>query len=188
LIRTVFRSIKGRPNKGRRTDVLAVVALVVAVYGAGLSTWSAVRDAGRDTPRLDVRITYPNDFSGVRCFDRFIAKISIINKGQRRFVVNDLALVYETGVRDFVHSIPYGGRETFRDRSGVGNPLYDGDRLPASLDSGDQAVLRVNLLTANHESVKAVRVSTNLAGSVDRPVRIPRAVTFRGLARPIRPC
>lgn len=111
-------------------DKLAALALVVAAYGAGLATWSAFREAGKDKRILDVYLREQETqirkgSDGTRCLWRYKVRVTATNRGRRPLTIASLALVDKDGSHVDISGpvISGDGRAKLRVGSGPDLPL-----------------------------------------------------------------
>jgi hypothetical protein len=137
---------------------IAVLALVVASYGAVLATRTELRNAGRDRKALALRyqLGMPQVRSGGPvggfCVARYRVTLSVSNPGVRPTTV--VALYFRTKYDNLVLATHQDSRHH---RTGSIGPTYSGPKLPRRLEDGQQIDLEVDLVRADRAVRRVLR-------------------------------
>ena len=138
---------------------IAVLALIVASYGAVLATRTELRNAGRDRKALtlhsqlgisEVRSSGP---VGAFCVGRYNATLSVSNPGIRPTTV--VALYFRTRHDNLVRATHQ--QDSGRHPTSSAAPTYSGPKLPQRLEDGQQIDLKVDLVQADRAVRRVLR-------------------------------
>ena len=177
---------RGWWKKGADSKI-AFVALLVAMYGAGLSTWSQLREAG-DGKLLALTTSFQGThlrFEGKgaqKCIQDYRLRVTAINAGTRPLMIATVGLKTN---RYATYILAYTPRHRLSANSRY--PTFSGPRLPRKLDDSEQVTFSIDVLAADqairadHESraqrpltITEVEVQDNLGHGATTSVPVPR--------------
>jgi hypothetical protein len=176
---------------------VAVLALAVGAYGAGLATWSFLRDEARAERQfvvkdLSVTQVFRRDYGSHGCRIRGRVSITIVNTGSRPVTITGL---------DVRTNFGYGlsavsSRQS--DRLGTRRPIYVGARMPKRLEESAQVTIFLDLNSAQAafgpSRIVAIDVTDNTGLIVREPVpasfteQIEWSAGLAPLSRRVLPC